>query len=172
MEDMARSILTQLRLDDGPVGPLMLADSGSDSAHPNWTPHTKTFIPLFLATVERVDGVLIYAITIIDTHSAAHKARRQQGAPPAWERFCYRDLAGAAAFAFSFLTQFTSSKPCVTFLRADVKHKLVAADNTLPVGMNNMYAAGSPVGRLGVASVSEMKDALQALGCTVERAGV
>ena len=150
-----QSVLAQLRVQDG-TNPLVLAVNGLD------TSHNRTYIPIFVASSERISAELVYSIAIIDTHSEAHKDRRKQELPPVWEIFKYRDVRGAAVFAFGFLAYRRVNH--VMAVRAIAKERLIGPGNCLLVEKLSIYSAGTtPLARIDTLTVDSMESALRSL---------
>lgn len=107
MDDLASSVLAQLRLEDG-QGPFALLYENELKYR------------VLVSTAKRVNGVLLYEHAYVDLRSEANRAARDKGERIEWDFVGFTDVDAAAYFAISFILHMEpySQKHIVTTFHA------------------------------------------------------
>lgn len=108
MDDLASSVLAQLRIEDGQGPFALLYESGLKYR-------------VLVSNVKRVDGVLLYEHAYVDLRSEASRAASAKGERVEWDFVAFTDVDAAAYFALSFMLHENpySQKHMVTTFHAE-----------------------------------------------------
>lgn len=90
MDDLASSVLAQLRIKDG-LGPFALLYEN------------ELRYRVLVSSVKRVDGVLLYEHAYVDLRSEASRAASAKGERVEWDFVAFTDVDAAAYFSLSFM---------------------------------------------------------------------
>ena len=139
MQDIAESVINQLRLDDAP-SLFQLRVIGIDYAHPQYTFHNKQFCLVMKVTAPVEAGRRVFKIDYLDNYRLTHTNPSQYS--KGWETITFSkgDWEGAAAFADGFMGEGKrASQITLSRLEADESLAVWRTDDTSCLGRITLF---------------------------------